>query len=290
MIPPEKPVPRKLVQIIFAPRSRNILLGLLIASVVLFATARWLVDVTPENNSGTAGPAGVEIEVPFSSEQPVVIRMSHDFHLVSMSGIEGLMYYYVDGPDVVNYTINITDPSGQQVESITGQLSAPESYSFKFSQRDTMATVGRNEPVDLAEGRYSLSFDIEQKFTYQVIQKNKFETLALALGVGFVLAVIGIIGVLALGYNKWERENRPAVPVSAPVYYPPQPVYYPLPVPATNYDPGYYRAPGANIVQDEYTIEYMCAKCGNMIQNPVINNVITCEQCGEREYVGQRPY
>jgi len=289
MIIPEKPVPRTLAQILFAPRSRNMLLALLLATVVLFSSAWWLMDVKPESYSGTAGPAGVEIEVPFSSEQPVTIWISHDFHLVSMSGIEGLMYYSVDGPDVVNYTINITDSSGQQVESITGQLSAPESFSFKFSQRDTMATVGRNEPVDLAAGSYSLSFDIEQAFKYAVIQKNKFETPALALGFVGLLAVVGIIGVLARGYNKWEVENRPVVPTVPQTYYPPQAGYYPPQTAVQYYDPG-YRVPGTDNAQGDEVVEYMCAKCGNMIQNPVVDNVITCEKCGEREYVGQRPY
>ena len=40
------------------------------------------------------------------------------------------------------------------------------------------------------------------------------------------------------------------------------------------------------IVSDEHEAEYMRARCGNIVQDPVINNVMTCEKCGEREYVG----
>ena len=45
--------------------------------------------------------------------------------------------------------------------------------------------------------------------------------------------------------------------------------------------PGTYQPPG------EEPVDYVCAKCGNIIQNPVVQNVITCENCGEKEYVGK---
>jgi len=89
-----------------------------------------------------------------------------------------------------------------------------------------------------------------------------------------------------VAYRTWEGENRKAPGVGAPMFYGQQ-AYYPPPVvmiPA--YDTGYFQAPVHNIVQDDEVVEYMCGKCGNIIQNPVIQNVITCEKCGEKEYTG----
>jgi len=67
------------------------------------------------------------------------------------------------------------------------------------------------------------------------------------------------------------RDTTVAEPGTA-FLYPPQAAYG---------VPGTYQPPG------EEPVDYVCAKCGNIIQNPVVQNVITCENCGEKEYVGK---
>jgi DNA-directed RNA polymerase subunit RPC12/RpoP len=37
-----------------------------------------------------------------------------------------------------------------------------------------------------------------------------------------------------------------------------------------------------------YAVSYICAGCTNIIRNPVVQDVITCEKSGERGYVGPK--
>ncbi len=286
MISNVEPKPRTYRQILLTPLGSKIFAILLLLSIIFIAITLWMVSVTPHNYSGTAGPDGVEIDVPFSSVQPATIKMSHDFHLVSMRGALFIGYFYVDGPDPANYTINITDSSGTLVRVITGQIDAPEEYAFTLGQHDAVATVEREEQVMLSPGKYALTFRSDTAFKYQVVQKSMFEMPSLILGLLGALCVLWVFVDLYVAYKTWERENRKPVIPSMPAYYPPPVMYYPPAVTIPYHDAGYSIEPVAPPSTDREVIDYMCAKCGNIIQNPVVQNVITCERCGEKEYVG----
>jgi hypothetical protein len=286
MTAPGQPRPRTFLEILLAPKAKMMLAICVVFACVYLSTAWWMVAVTPQNYSGTTSEVDVAIDVPFSAEQPVLIRMSHDFRLVRMTGAINLGRFYVDGPDPVNYTINITDSEGKLVRTITGGLSAPESYHIDLTKPDTVVTIQREERLTLEPGAYTFTFDAGHVMNYRVEQKSMFLWPSVGLGGLGVVFLLAVIAQLNAAYRKWEQENGKAeVMVRPPSPQPPAVLYRPFPaIPERGAGPPASHAAGPD--PDSDIVGYMCGKCGNVIQNPVVQNVITCENCGEREYVG----
>jgi hypothetical protein len=286
MIPQSGPVARTYRQILLAPPGKRRLLGLLSVSVLLFTLVGVLAATGPPSYSGMAGLNIITIDVTYTSEQPVIIRMSHEFRLVKVDLGRELFYYVDDGVDPVNYTINITDAEGKLVQTVSGAIAAPDTQGFTTSQEAARVTVDEDQPVRLDPGRYTLSFEAWHDLSYKVIQRSRFDALAYFLGFLGVLTVLGMFFLLYQGYRAWEREVRAVAAGTAPPLFGPGTYHAQPPPSAQYYDPGNYRSTGTNVVSDDEVVEYMCAKCGNIIQNPIVLNVITCERCGEKEYVG----
>jgi hypothetical protein len=186
----------------------------------------------------------------------------------------------------VNYTINITDSEGKLGRTITGGLSAPESYHIDLTKPDAVVTIQREERLTLEPGAYTFTFDAGHVVDYRVEQKSTLLWPSVGLGGLGAVFLLAVIAQVNAAYRKWEQENGRSVAPAPPVTAPPSAAGYRPVVAIPERGAARGAPPAADPDPDSDIVGYMCGKCGNVIQNPVVQDVITCEKCGEREYVG----
>jgi len=214
-----------------------------------------------------------------TTEPPVSIVMSHTFSI----SISGLRFEVVDGPDRIDYSVSIVTESGREVFARNSTFEVPAIIKTSISANSY--TMTDNQEVDLPVGKYILSLTATHPIDYTLVQKNRLDVPLKASGVTAIFGAMFLFITVLLTYDAFKKSRDrtpPAVPSSSALplgyysggYHPSQPSMLPDRPPPT-----------AAYIEEREPVDYMCGKCGNIIQNPVIQNVITCEKCGEREYV-----
>ena len=123
---------------------------------------------------------------------------------------------------------------------------------------------------------------------YTITQKSKYDSIIPASYlIGFLgfLMLIGIVLTIA----KKRKALQISLVINAYSSGPPRMNAYGMPAQTAYCVPQYpgYGVPPTPVLENTVVIDYVCGKCGNLIQNPIVQGVITCERCGEKEYIQQ---
>jgi DNA-directed RNA polymerase subunit RPC12/RpoP len=253
---------------------------LIVVIVSTTVTAVYLSSAAPANYGGDAEYARFEIVIPETAEPPLAIHLSHTYPIKA----ELIGFYITDGPDLIEYTLMICNTRGDEVFSEKSSLIMPERISTY--RGDTDYTVSTDLSADLSPGTYHVYLRADHPVQYSIGQHYKYQTLNNA---SFGLAILGMVLLVALSIGVLKKRDSLRNQRNYALWN-------------TNYGVttdtvvqyGYAPAGAAGHPQNpvyqsmaEEPVDYLCAKCGNIIQNPVVQNVITCEKCGEKEYVGR---
>ncbi len=162
------------------------------------------------------------------------------------------------------------------------------------SSGTTEYTVSDYYDWNLMPGNYYITITSDHPVDYQIEQKFKYATAALSLALLGVFGIIVLVGLLVLTSKRRNalRTQAAIAAYSAPNYAQEQLSDYssaPHATYATPYDASRGLPSSITYVPGGVVVDYICGKCGNYIQNPPVQGVITCEICGEREYVQPPP-
>jgi ribosomal protein L37AE/L43A len=241
---------------------------------ISFASA--LSSMSPRELKGSAQNVRSDFEVKESTEGPAILTISHTFELAID---ESHHYKIVNGPPMVDYSARITSSEGKELYNWTTTLDLPYMIS-DYGGGDSYTKTDTTE-LELPIGKYTLTLSADLPVDYQLDQKNRLEAPL------FCAELLAFIGVLLLALSLILTLNtRKALNTSWAIAA----LSNPSGSPAYRYGSrAMYQAynPAASKYEVEReAVDYICAKCGNIIQNPVVQNVISCEKCGEKEYVG----
>jgi hypothetical protein len=251
-------------------------------AVFLGGLFTWLAvfSLSPSGLEGSSNEARLDLEVKAATEPPVSIVLSHTFSI----SVSGLIFEVVDGPDRIDYSLSIMTESGREVFARTSTFEVPA--IIRTSLRANSYTMTDSQDVDLPVGKYVLSLTSTHPIDYTLVQKNRLDVPLKASGVAAIFGAMFLFITVLLTYDAFKK-SRERTPPAAPS---------PSALPLGYYSGGYHPIqpamlpdrppPTAAYIEEKEPVDYMCAKCGNIIQNPVVQNVITCEKCGEKEYVG----
>jgi hypothetical protein len=248
--------------------------------VSMVAAAAYLGSIAPKKYEGESGYERFDIVIMDSAEPPAKITVSHDYPIHT----EVIGYYITDDVDLIEYQIAVCNTLGEPVFEKSSSLVMPDTISTYNG--DTSYTVSEDLYMDLSPGTYHVLFKSTHPVKYSITQEFRYGQ---PYDVSIALAILAMILLVAVAIGALKKRdslrNQRAFAVYSAQNYgaatAPGTMYGYSPAPAPLYgQPGYYQSP------IEEPVDYMCAKCGNIIQNPVVQNVITCEKCGEKEYVG----
>ena len=251
-------------------------------SIFLGALTTWLFlfYLSPSGLEGTSNEARHDLEVKDTTEGPVSIVLTHVFTIST----SGLRFEVVDGPDKIDYSMSIRTESGREVFARNASFDVPA--VIRTTPSATSYTMTDSQEADLPAGKYVLLLTATHPIEYKLVQKNRLDVPLKAFGVVAIFGAVFVFITFALTYDAYKKSReRPLAPPASS--YAPPPGYYsggyhssqPVMLP-------YRPPPTAAYIEEREPVDYMCAKCGNIIQNPVVQNVVTCEKCGEKEYVG----
>ena len=258
-----------------------------------FLAAAYYNSLKPPSYSGHATSINLEFSVSKNAEQQVMLSISHTYPIkivdssydVGGHTVVQYSFYITDGIDRINYTVTVKSENGDTILSEYTYITAPvnilrKDFGDTYTQSDDYG-------MDLKPGQYIMSLQAEHSLDYSINEKSKYES---AYSASIYLGSIGLISIVILALFvvwKWNAAKRAYATGQSPntfaslrnAFDPHPDIYYGQP------SAGY----GSNTTDTsggEYELDYICAKCGNIIQNPVVQNVITCEKCGEKEYIG----
>jgi len=279
MLPAQSPKTPSFISLFRKPVYLAPFVILLAIALAGFLAAAYLSGQAPQNYDGETSFTNTEFGVADSAEMPVEVTIKHVYPI----GVEGGYYWITEGPDRIDYNLSIRTADGQVLLNESTYFNVP----YQIVGRQTASTTENHDThnLQLAPGKYFLHLDSSHPVEYHITAKSKYRdtvTAMTALGiVGLMLMAAPILAVLrkrsqiAGQYIILPPGQSPALPgAGSDPAAPPHPY---APSQAADYGMG-------------ADVEYVCARCGNIIQNPVVQNVITCERCGEKEYVGERPY
>jgi hypothetical protein len=253
-----------------------LLLTLVVGSMLV---ALILSSLSPTQLNVSTDDGDYVFEVKDSTEQPVEIDISHTFPI----SVSGSRFQVTEGPQSVHFSVNVTKNGGGKVLDKTSSLDMPA--FIRGGSSATSYTVSEMEDLDLSIGTYSLRISSDHPVDVRVNQKNTFDPpLKMAVIVG-ILGVVIMVAVVISTFKKRDSIRASRTFAAMVSSLPPSNAYsggrlfYTVP----EYPPSHTLSMPP--VEDA-AVDHICARCGNVIQNPVVQNVITCENCGEREYVG----
>lgn len=259
----------------------RVLFLILIAFIVsMVAVAVYLGGMTPQKYQGEIEYARFDIVIPELTEPPLTMMVSHDYPIEA----QPFGYYITDGPDLIEFRVAVCNTRGEAVFEKSSSLIMPDTISAYRGHSEY--TVSEELFMDLPPGTYHLFFRSSHPLKYSIVQDYKYE-LPKNASIGLAALGLLLLAGVAIGALKKRdslRNQRSFALFSGSNYGlvtepGAQPGYAPALVPA-------YGQPAFHQPSMEEPVDYICAKCGNLIQNPVVQNVITCEKCGEKEYVG----
>jgi len=265
-----------------------VLMALTIISSLAYG---YLAGRAPKDYSGTTEETDFTIEVSSLAEQPSHITLRHTYPITVVREMLGYGYYVSEGPDRIDYNLTVRTDDELTVLNENTYMTAPS--RIIASEYETSVENSDDYGIELEPGTYQIHLDATHPLDYSIDQKYKYADMVdglLALGAIGLFSLL-VIGVLVLRRFNALRDGRlplpaPAMPQQGSSYAPYGRSQY-----AGQY-PGPYRSPywgqGQTGPAQEVGTDYVCAKCGNIIQNPVVQEIITCEKCGEKEYVGER--
>lgn len=248
------------------------------------AGAMGLYATAPKNCERATNNTTFALVVPESAEPPLKLTLSHTFPL----RFSGHYFEVADGPDSIDYVIKITGKSGSERFNESGSLFVP--WLIKIPEDRTDYASTKNYECRLSSSKYTVTIQSTYPVDYKLEQTFRYSAIALALILLGVLGAIVFAGVVLAALKKRDALKREMVlaayltshyPCDGTSGYssPPHATY------ATPDDAGRGLSPSLTYVQGETEVDYICGKCGNYIQNPPVAGVITCERCGEKEYV-----
>lgn len=270
---------------------------LLLIVFITIALAVVLGTMLPKKYEGETEYKTVEIEVSPLVESPISMNIAHTYPITVILSD----FVITDGINEIEVNITLLDSEGQEAYSTKDTLAMPE--SIYVSNKETTYVISHDIDIDIKSGHYSVQIRSDHPIRYTIVQKSKIDALFSGMVVMAILCTIILIGLLLMVDKKTKslRASRLIAAYSAPSYgsrpyeYGQPTVYdarqYPAyqAAPQSVYDdPNAYPAyqpPLQPIYEDPNAIDYVCGKCGNLIQNPPIQGIITCERCGEKEYV-----
>jgi len=287
-----------------------LLAGVIASAILLYLEPKDKVDY---GKTGT-----LSIEVLDSTEQPVVVEVSHSFTIMPV----GSDYFIVESPETVDYYITVEGSDGKAYFNASGTLSVPDTLSVSSSDQGSFShDESYGESVELEPGRYSVSYSASSEITCKVDQKYKYEGFKIMmLFLGFIGALFMVLWVIvsvkALRSGQASVPRTGIMPMSnyqqaPPVYAAPNPgLYGPQggQVPQTAYSPQIPQYPAYQgqtsaepVVQSQeqaqspdpnktnlgyqqggYYMEMMCGNCRQLVRSPPENGIITCEHCGHK--------
>jgi len=251
----------------------------LVLLLVGILASQVLTSLSPVGLSGTTQAARPVFEVKESTDGAVILVVSHTFDLQAAD------YHYrvVNGPPTVDYTATITSGNGAELYNWSYAIDLPFIIS-DYGGGQTYTKEDTTE-LDLPVGIYTLALTADHPVDYKLSQKNKLQLQLMSMElVAFMgILLLGLSVVMTLNTRKALRTSQAlgamSIPSGTAGYSGGRPMYRPTTY--TAYDPD-----ASSYIEEKEAYEFICARCGNVIRNPVIQNVIICERCGEREYVG----
>lgn len=258
----------------------RIIFIILIALIVsMVCVASYFSSNSPKNYNGESENGNIVFVVTGTAEQPVRFTVSHVYPIK----IYSFGFEITDGPDLISFNLTVLDKNGEVVHHKDSSLVMPN--TIETYKSDTAYSVSEESFSELAPGTYHLILTSTHPLKYAVIQDYRYQPV---MNVASALAVLGILVLIAVTIAAFRRRDalrkeRSIAIFSSHVYGvpmtagPANPYSY---ASSPSYGPqaGYYNT-------GQEAVDYQCGKCGNIIQNPVVQNVITCEKCGEKEYV-----
>jgi hypothetical protein len=245
-----------------------------------FMIALVLTGLSPVQINEVTDHGEYAFEVKESTEPPIELDISHSFPI----SVSGNTYHLTEGPSHIVFSVKIEKNGGRPILNKTSSLDIPAFIQADHDQSSYV--VSEDEDMDLSSGTYTITISSDHPVTLQLIQKNRLQLPLMTSSVISFLGIVILVGVVISTFKKRDsmRASRffAAMVSNTPTNSRQSStrLFYSVP----EYPRSTTNLSGNRVISAPGSI---CEHCGNIIQNPVVQNVITCEKCGEKEYVGK---